>query len=232
MRLALSLVFEGNRRRFEIRRRSGGILDFDTVNAVWWRRPQHFNPPAGMDPAHQRFAVSEATTAFQGLYQSLDAFWVNIPANDAVASHKPYQLAAAQQIGLDIPPTLMTNDVEEAHVFWPSIRRRSDLQAARRDARDVARDTSATAGGRRTGRRDRACAGDLPTPRACRGGPARHRDRRRAVRRRYRCAELTQTVWKHCLQRRRLINQLQLLSEFSERQFDGERFVPTRSCSS
>ncbi len=40
-----------------------------------------------------------------------------------------------------------------------------------------------------------------------------------------------QTVWKHCLQRRRLINQLQLqlLSEFSERQFDGERFVECRA---
>ena len=34
---------------------------------------------------------------------------------------------------------------------------------------------------------------------------------------------------KHCLQRRRLINQLQPLSEFSERQFDGERFVQCRA---
>jgi hypothetical protein len=32
-----------------------------------------------------------------------------------------------------------------------------------------------------------------------------------------RIAKIKQTVWKHCLQRRRLINQLQLLCEFSER---------------
>jgi glutathione synthase/RimK-type ligase-like ATP-grasp enzyme len=42
---------------------------------------------------------------------------VNDPARDAVAAHKPYQLALAQSIGLEIPPTLMTNDVEEARAF-------------------------------------------------------------------------------------------------------------------
>ena len=117
-RLALAIGFEDGRRRFQLRRRDGGMLDFDTIRSVWWRRPQPFKLPAGMTPAHQRFALSEATTAFQGLYQSLDAFWVNIPAHDAVAAHKPYQLAIAQQIGLEIPPTLITNDVEAARDFW------------------------------------------------------------------------------------------------------------------
>jgi glutathione synthase/RimK-type ligase-like ATP-grasp enzyme len=116
--LALSMAFEGGRRRFELRRRGGGVLDLDAVHSVWWRRPQPFRPPAGIDQAHQRFALSEATTAFQGLYQALDAFWINEPARDAVAAHKPYQLALAQKIGLEIPPTLMTNDVEEARAFW------------------------------------------------------------------------------------------------------------------
>jgi glutathione synthase/RimK-type ligase-like ATP-grasp enzyme len=45
-------------------------------------------------------------------------FWVNDPARDAVAAHKPYQLALAQKIGLEIPPTLMTNDVAEARAFF------------------------------------------------------------------------------------------------------------------
>jgi glutathione synthase/RimK-type ligase-like ATP-grasp enzyme len=117
-RLALSVAFEGGRRRLELRRRGGGTLDLDSVSAVWWRRPQPFRLPEGMDPAHKRFAFSEAATAFQGLYQSLDAFWVNEPARDAVASHKPYQLALAQAVGLEVPVTLMTNDVEEARAFW------------------------------------------------------------------------------------------------------------------
>ena len=68
--------------------------------------------------AHRRFAYSEAATALDGLYQSLDAFWINDPRKDAAANHKPWQLAIAQQIGLAIPPTLMTNDPEEARDFW------------------------------------------------------------------------------------------------------------------
>jgi len=117
-RLALSLAFEGGRRRFQLCRRGGGTLDLDSVAAVWWRRPQPFRPPAGMDQAGRKLVLSESATAFQGVYQALDAFWINEPARDAVASHKPYQLALAQAIGLDIPPTLMTNDVEEAKAFW------------------------------------------------------------------------------------------------------------------
>jgi glutathione synthase/RimK-type ligase-like ATP-grasp enzyme len=116
--LTLSMAFENGRRRFELRRRGGGVLDFSAVRSVWWRRPQPFKLPAGMDPSHQRFAASEAATAFQGLYQSLDANWVNVPAHDSVAAHKPYQLTLAQEIGLEIPPTLMTNDVEQARAFW------------------------------------------------------------------------------------------------------------------
>jgi glutathione synthase/RimK-type ligase-like ATP-grasp enzyme len=116
--LALSIAFDGGGRRLELRRGGGGVLDLDTVRAVWWRRPQPFCPPAGMDEARRRFAISEAATAFQGLYQALDAFWINEPARDAVASHKPYQLALAQEIGLEIPLTLMTSDVSQARAFW------------------------------------------------------------------------------------------------------------------
>ena len=100
--LTLSMSFEGSKRKFELRRRGGGALDLKTIRGVWWRRPQPFKPPPGMSQANLRFALSESMTAFQGLYQALDAFWINEPARDAVAAHKPYQLALAQQIGLEI----------------------------------------------------------------------------------------------------------------------------------
>jgi glutathione synthase/RimK-type ligase-like ATP-grasp enzyme len=48
----------------------------------------------------------------------MDALWINPPALDAVASHKPYQLALAQSLGLEIPHTVMTSDPEEAREFW------------------------------------------------------------------------------------------------------------------
>jgi glutathione synthase/RimK-type ligase-like ATP-grasp enzyme len=118
-RLALSMAFEDGKHRFALCRPGGGILDLDRVRAVWWRRPQAFLLPESMtDAAHRRFAVSEARTAFQGLYQSMNAVWVNEPLRDAAAVNKPFQLTLAQRIGLEIPPTLMTNDPDEAVAFW------------------------------------------------------------------------------------------------------------------
>lgn len=118
-RLSVSMEFAHGTRRCVLRRRSGGQLDLSGVRAVWWRRPRPFGlPPELRDPEHRRFALSEANTAFQGLYQCLEALWVNPPGADAAAAHKPWQLAIAQEVGLDIPPTLMTSDPEEARAFW------------------------------------------------------------------------------------------------------------------
>jgi glutathione synthase/RimK-type ligase-like ATP-grasp enzyme len=117
--LALTMAFEDGRRRFRLSRMGGGTLDLDSIGAVWWRRPQGFGVPDSLaDPAHRQYALSEAATAFDGLYQSMNALWVNEPARDIVAGHKPYQLALALQLGFSIPVTLMTNDPEEAREFW------------------------------------------------------------------------------------------------------------------
>jgi hypothetical protein len=118
-RLALSMAFGKGERRFALRRKGGGCLDLATIGSVWWRRPQPFRLPQTLrDPAHRRFVISESSTALFGLYQALDCFWVNDPARDEAAHHKPWQLALAQQIGMAIPVTLMTNDPEEAKRFW------------------------------------------------------------------------------------------------------------------
>jgi glutathione synthase/RimK-type ligase-like ATP-grasp enzyme len=118
-RLALSMSFEDGARRFVLNRSGGGGLDLATIGAVWWRRPQSFGLPASMtDPTHRRFAISEAETAFHGMYRALDVFWVNDPLCDSAAHHKPWQLAIAQEVGLAIPITLMTNDPVEAQDFW------------------------------------------------------------------------------------------------------------------
>ncbi len=99
----------------------GNALDFGAISAVWWRRPQGFAlPPAMADPVARQFALAETQTVFQGLYQSLDARWMNPPSLDIVAGHKPYQLRVAQDVGLEIPPTLITNDPEAAREFWRS----------------------------------------------------------------------------------------------------------------
>ena len=118
-RLTLTLEFGCGSRRFALRRPGEGTLNLDAVRAVWWRRPGAFNLPNTLtDPLHRQLAVSEASTAFHGLFAAMDALWVNPPERDVTASHKPYQLALAQSIGLEIPQTLMTSDPEEVRSFW------------------------------------------------------------------------------------------------------------------
>jgi hypothetical protein len=118
-RLTLTMAFDGGKRRFQLRRPGEGQLDLDSARAVWWRRPGAFGLPDTLKtPVHRRLALSEANTAFQGLYEAMNALWINPPARDAAASHKSYQLALAQSLGLEIPQTLMTSDPDEARAFW------------------------------------------------------------------------------------------------------------------
>jgi glutathione synthase/RimK-type ligase-like ATP-grasp enzyme len=119
LELSLSMEYARDTHRFQLKRRTGEELDLAAVTAVWWRRPQPFcMPPDVTDAAARRFIASESATAFQGLYQSLDAAWINEPSRDSAASHKPYQLTLAQEIGLEIAPTLITNDPVAAREFW------------------------------------------------------------------------------------------------------------------
>src|SRR5690349_5761058 len=87
------------------------------VQSVWWRRPQPFRFPQ-MSPAHLRFAASESASGFQGLWQCMNAVWVNNPVYDAAATHKLWQLKVAREAGLKIPATLITNNPLRAAEFW------------------------------------------------------------------------------------------------------------------
>jgi glutathione synthase/RimK-type ligase-like ATP-grasp enzyme len=95
-----------------------GRIDLGDVGAAWWRRPQHPAPsPQLMRHDHQMFAVNETHEALRGLWHALDAFWINDPGRDEVAHRKLLQLRVAQEVGLEIPSTLVTNDVAAARSF-------------------------------------------------------------------------------------------------------------------
>jgi glutathione synthase/RimK-type ligase-like ATP-grasp enzyme len=122
MRLSLNMRFDNNGHCDHELQFPDRTVSMKEVSAVWWRRPQPFGIPAEVkDPAARHFAMSEAATAFQGMWQSSRALWINNIQRDAAASHKPYQLALAKEIGLRIPETLITNDPEEAREFWSAL---------------------------------------------------------------------------------------------------------------
>jgi hypothetical protein len=101
-----------------VRCRDGCDIDLRHVRSVWWRRPQAFElGPELVRPSYRAFAYNECHEAWSGLWQTLDAFWVNHPSKDEAAARKAYQLDVARSAGLAIPPTLITNDPEEARRF-------------------------------------------------------------------------------------------------------------------
>jgi hypothetical protein len=76
-KLTLTLTFVDGKRRFQLRRPGAGQLDLDSVGAAWWRRPGTFGLPQTLtDPVYRQLAVSDATTAFHGLFAAMPALWI------------------------------------------------------------------------------------------------------------------------------------------------------------
>ncbi|MFC4470902.1 ATP-grasp ribosomal peptide maturase [Streptomyces xiangluensis] len=91
--------------------------DLQRVRAVYWRRPVW---PAfeQLDGDDARFAAAQVRYGLGGtIYALQDCMWVNHPLRNAAADYKPAQLAAAHRLGLRVPPTLVTNDPDEARQF-------------------------------------------------------------------------------------------------------------------
>lgn len=99
-------------------------FDYDLVRelgSVWFRRP---GKPFEFTP--EESCPSESVVAFvenqwhafiEGLKCIDNVFWVNDPDKNHIAENKIYQLKLAQEIGLKIPETCITNDKKEAIRF-------------------------------------------------------------------------------------------------------------------
>jgi glutathione synthase/RimK-type ligase-like ATP-grasp enzyme len=67
--------------------------------------------------AERAFAEKEAYLALNALTTTCNCLWVNHPDRERRAASKPAQLFVARQVGLQIPPTVITNDPEEVRSF-------------------------------------------------------------------------------------------------------------------
>jgi len=96
----------------------GGRVDVAAARVGWWRRVRPFTVDAAITNQHdQAFVQSETSQAINGMLDGIGCSWVNPREADAAAHHKPYQWAVAQQVGLRVPRTLVTNQPEEAREF-------------------------------------------------------------------------------------------------------------------
>ena len=120
-------IFLANGKNPEIRALIASTAQFDLsgVRTVWFRRigaPQL--DKRIINSAHRTFALGEIEAVVSGLAHLLtDAHWVSSYEATKRASVKPYQLMMAIEVGLTIPPTLITNNEGSFHEF----RSRHDL---------------------------------------------------------------------------------------------------------
>lgn len=94
-------------------------VELGEVAAVYYRRPTPYTARFEHLPQQQReFAVAEARHGLGGVLNHLHgALYVNHPAAVTRADFKPAQLQRFAELGLAIPPTLVTNDIEAARKF-------------------------------------------------------------------------------------------------------------------
>ncbi|MFE2078042.1 ATP-grasp ribosomal peptide maturase [Streptomyces misionensis] len=93
-------------------------VDLGGVRSVYWRRPTPYTADLAMDEQTTRWAVEEARYGLGGTLAALPgAHYVNHPWRNRDAEYKPAQLAMAARCGLTVPPTLITNDVDQARAF-------------------------------------------------------------------------------------------------------------------
>src|SRR3712207_786317 len=92
-RLRLEIQYNGTHHDAVMTLTDNTRVPLSDCGAVWWRRPQPFRIPLEVQQLnHRSFAYNEAMETFAGLWQVLDAFWVNHPTRDDVAHRKVFQL--------------------------------------------------------------------------------------------------------------------------------------------
>jgi ATP-grasp ribosomal peptide maturase len=89
----------------------------EELRSVWYRSPSAFGFPATMSGTERRHAQHEAKLGFGGVLASLPVLWVNHLSRHADAGYKPRQLVAAAEAGLNVLPTLVTNDAGAVRRF-------------------------------------------------------------------------------------------------------------------
>lgn len=94
-------------------------LRLDTVPAVWSRRLWPGAPPPGLPPKYAQQCAAESRRAFLAALRLLERpRWVN-PLDAAVAAeNKLLQLVLAQEEGLVVPSTLLTNAPAQVPPFF------------------------------------------------------------------------------------------------------------------
>jgi ATP-grasp ribosomal peptide maturase len=92
-------------------------LDLGTVRSVYYRRPSPYKAPMALSDHDGRFAADQARHGMGGVLANIKGRWVNHIWRSLEADFKPTQLSVGAAVGLEVPPTLVTNSLVDARAF-------------------------------------------------------------------------------------------------------------------
>ncbi|MFL6281843.1 MAG: MvdC family ATP-grasp ribosomal peptide maturase [Pyrinomonadaceae bacterium] len=116
IRLSATLAPEGAENLFVL---GSDEVKLSEVRAVWARRMWPPRLSGNLDERFRAACARESAAALDAFFDGLGtARWVNDPQRERAAENKLLQLRAARESGLDIPPTLLTNDAARARAFY------------------------------------------------------------------------------------------------------------------
>jgi len=90
------------------------------IHSVFWRTFSSVGTVPLADVQQQRIASNDAMSTLQTLIKACPARWVNSWQAYQFHREKPRQLGAVHQLGVQIPPTMITNDPEDVRRFAQS----------------------------------------------------------------------------------------------------------------
>jgi hypothetical protein len=97
---------------------SGVPIDPRKLDLVWWRRVRMYGGGTLRDPAHIDLVANDCQASLLGtLLASFKGRWIDHPSSIRAAENKILQLSLAQEVGLRVPRTLVSQDPESVRSF-------------------------------------------------------------------------------------------------------------------
>ena len=103
-----------------IQSRDGKKSEFGDIKSVWFRKPKPFFVSENISLVEKKFIESEFKSTLWSLYSCLDsAYWMNHPlyAQHLLEHNKLFQLKLAEESGLIVPDTVITNSSDQLIEF-------------------------------------------------------------------------------------------------------------------
>lgn len=98
----------------------GQKLEFQDINSVYWRSFTGVEVLNLEESYQQMLAFNDSMSALRTMLQACPARWVNSWQAYQFHKEKPLQLRQVKQLGVKIPDTLISNDLEQAIKFAKS----------------------------------------------------------------------------------------------------------------